>query len=467
MNIVNCGVVSIGDRTSFAGCVVKDLQALDPSCLRLISEPQTVEQAACDLLVVPVHRDNFNAVVAEIARLKTDCPACSIIVVCVELLTENIASLLSAGAFDFICSPYSAKELCTRIQRAAGLLPRRRLDESTALSTAREHDLIGSSPCFVRQVAALATIAGCNAGVLLLGETGTGKEVFARAIHYLSSRASGPRVAVNCGAIPVELMESELFGSARGAFTSAYAARSGLVREAEGGTLFLDDIESLPLSAQAKLLRFLQEKEYRPVGGAGICHADVRVIAASNRDLAALTRQGAIRQDLYFRLNVLSLTLPALRDRLEDVPALAMYFIEKCGRQLNRPNCSLTPQALKRLLAHDWPGNVRELHNVIERAVLFSRGSLIRATDLNLPDGSEVEVVTESFRDAKARTVKAFERSYIERLLSANSGNVTRAAVAAKKDRRAFFELMRKHRITPERFRSPLGSKDSFLASQD
>jgi DNA-binding NtrC family response regulator len=467
MNIVSCGVVSIGDQASFAGRVFDDLQAQSPSRLRLISQPQSVEQAACDLLVVPVHRGNFDTVVAQIAHLKTDCPACSIIVVCVDLLTENIAALLSAGAFDFICTPYAGKELCTRIQRAAGLLPQRRLDESTALSTDREHDLIGSSPCFVKQVSALATIAGCNAGVLLLGETGTGKEVFARAIHYLSSRASGPRVAVNCGAIPVELMESELFGCARGAFTSAYAARSGLVREAEGGTLFLDDIESLPLNAQAKLLRFLQEKEYRPVGGAGICHADVRVIAASNRDLAALTRQGAVRQDLYFRLNVLSITLPALRERREDIPALAMHFIEKCCRQLNRPSCGLTPQALKRLLIHDWPGNVRELHNVIERAVLFSGGSLIRATDLNLPDGSDDEMAAESFRDAKARTVKAFERSYIERLLSANSGNVTRAAVAAKKDRRAFFELMRKHRITPERFRSPLGSQESMLTPQD
>ncbi|HME38790.1 MAG TPA: sigma-54 dependent transcriptional regulator [Steroidobacteraceae bacterium] len=467
MNVVSCGVVSIGSQAAFAGRVFDELRAQGPSQLRLISQPQSVESSACDLLVIPVHCDNFDAVAAEIERLKTDCPACSIIVVCVDLLSENIAALLSAGAVDFVSTPFAGKELCTRIQRAAGLLPHPRLDESTALSTARAHDLIGSSPCFVKQVSALATIAGCNAGVLLLGETGTGKEVFARAIHYLSNRASGPRVAVNCGAIPVDLMESELFGCTRGAFTSAYAARSGLVREAEGGTLFLDDIESLPLNAQAKLLRFLQEKEYRPVGGAGICRADVRVIAASNRDLADLTRRGDIRQDLYFRLNVLSITLPALRERREDIPALAKHFVEKCCRQLNRPNFGLTPDALKRLMIHDWPGNVRELHNVIERAVLFSRESLIRAADLNLPDPGGVEEAAESFRDAKARTVIAFERNYIERLLSANSGNVTRAAEAAKKDRRAFFELMRKHRITPERFRRQFGAQESMLTPQD
>jgi DNA-binding NtrC family response regulator len=381
--------------------------------------------------------------------------------VCIDLPSEQIASLLSAGALDFVSMPYADRELCTRIQRAAGLLTERRLDESTALSTARAHELIGSSPCFVKQVSALATIASCNAGVLLLGETGTGKEVFARAIHYMSNRASGPRVAVNCGAIPVELMESELFGCARGAFTSAYAARSGLVRDAEGGTLFLDEIESLPLNAQAKLLRFLQEKEYRPVGGTATRHADVRVIAASNRDLADLTRRGAFRQDLYFRLDVLSITLPPLRERREDIPALAMHFVDKCCRQLQRPSLGLCPQALKRLLAHDWPGNVRELHNVIEHAVLFSQESVIRACCLNLPESTGLGGGEESFRDAKARTVKAFERSYIERLLSASSGNVTQAAEAAKKNRRAFFELMRKHRIAPERFRNPVGAQGS------
>jgi len=467
MNIVSCGVVSVGAQESFADRVFNELRGQGLSRLILVTQPHLDEKSACDLFVVPVQRDNFDLVVAEIARLKTAGPARSIIVVCIDLIAENIAALLSAGAFDFVCVPYAAKELSTRIQRAAGLLPQRRLDESTAVSLARAHDLIGSSPSFVKQVSALATIAGCNAGVLLLGETGTGKEVFARAIHYLSNRASGPRVAVNCGAIPVELMESELFGCVRGAFTSAYAARSGLVREAEGGTLFLDDVESLPLNAQAKLLRFLQEKEYRPVGSAGICRADVRVIAASNRDLAALTQKGALRQDLYFRLNILSITLPSLRDRREDIPTLAMHFIEKCCRQLHRPSFSLTPQALKRLLNHDWPGNVRELSNVIERAVLFSRDSLILDSDLNLPDGAEQKEGAESFRDAKARTVKAFERSYIERLLSANSGNVTRAAEAAKKDRRAFFELMRKHRITPERFRQPLGAQESMLTPQD
>ena len=459
MDSVKCTVVSIGVLESVATAISDDLATLRATWLHAVSEPQRAERADCDVLVLPVRRENFGLAIAEIGRLRSACSATSVVVVCFELMPEQLASLLSAGAIDFVSAPYAAGELATRIRRAAGLLSERRLDESTVLSTARAHDLIGSSPCFVRQVSALATIASCNAGVLLMGETGTGKEVFARAIHYMSDRASGPRVAVNCGAIPVDLMESELFGCLRGAFTSAYSARSGLVRDAEGGTLFLDEIESLPLNAQAKLLRFLQEKEYRPVGGAATCHADVRIIAASNHDLPGLTQRGSFRQDLYFRLNVLSLTLPPLRERREDIPELAAHFIKKCCRDMKRADLALSPRALKRLFAHDWPGNVRELHNVIERAVLFCRESVIGATDLNLPEDGITEEAPESFREAKARTVRAFERSYIERLLSASAGNVTQAAEAAKKDRRAFFELMRKHRIAAGQFRSSLGAQ--------
>jgi DNA-binding NtrC family response regulator len=242
----------------------------------------------------------------------------------------------------------------------------------------------------------------------------------------------------------------------RGAFTSAHAARCGLVREAEGGTLFLDEVDSLPLPAQAKLLRFLQGKEYRPVGGTGVSYADVRVIAATNRDLAALSAHGSFRRDLFFRLNVINPVMPPLRERREDIPALVQHFIDLHGRQSRRPRPRLAADALRTLIAHDWPGNVRELHNVIERAALLSPGAVIRGCDLGLTSVAPDEETGESFRTAKARVVKAFERDYIERLLLANDGNVSRAARAAKKNRRAFFELMKKHRIQPDEFRAPL-----------
>lgn len=302
----------------------------------------------------------------------------------------------------------------------------------------------------------LVNIARCDANVLILGETGTGKEVCAQAVHYMSARAANAWVAVNCGGIPGELIEDELFGHVRGAYTTAVGTRSGLVREAEGGTLFLDDIDCLPLGAQAKLLRFLQELEYRPVGSNAVIHANVRVVAASNRDLHALSHRGVFRQDLYFRLNVLRLTLPPLRERPEDIALLAGLFLREFAQRHKRPVNRFSAGAVERLLAHAWPGNVRELRHLIERAVLLAPGVELQSSDLEI-DGEEQKPVTvddESFKNAKRRIVRDFERGYIEQLLAASGGNIAEAARCAKKDRRAFFELMRKHRIDAERFRA-------------
>ncbi|OWQ45453.1 hypothetical protein CDL60_19585 [Roseateles noduli] len=314
-------------------------------------------------------------------------------------------------------------------------------------------DLVGSSPAFVKQLAMLPAIAGCDAGVMILGETGSGKEVYARAIHYTSRRAARAMVCLNCGAIPSELLESELFGHVRGAFTHAYASRAGLVREAEGGTLFLDEVDSLPPPAQAKLLRFLQDQAFRPVGGDAVQQADVRVIAASNQDLPRLVERGLFRRDLFFRLHVLSVTLPPLRERAEDIPTLAMRFLDQFAAEHQRPTLGLSPQAMRCLVSYDWPGNVRELKHVIERAVLMSGTATLHVDDLQLPaDGAWM--TPESFRAAKSRIVDAFERNYIERLLAVCHGNITQAARLAKKNRRALFELIRKHGISPERFRA-------------
>jgi DNA-binding NtrC family response regulator len=304
----------------------------------------------------------------------------------------------------------------------------------------------------------IASIAQCDATVLIQGETGTGKEVCAQAVHYFSGRSSHPWVALNCGAVPSELVEDELFGHVKGAYTTAIGVRTGLVREAEGGTLFLDDVDCLPLTAQAKLLRFMQEREYRPVGSNHLQHADVRVLAASNRDLRTLSEAGGFRLDLYYRLSVLRLSLPPLRERREDIPLLARHFTQQFARQHRRDVVGVSAGALQRLLAHDWPGNVRELRNTIERAVLLAPGSDLTAVDIELdggavPDPGAPDECPDSFHDAKARVVRDFERGYLELVLSAAHGNVAAAARAAKKDRRAFFELMRKHSIDAGRFR--------------
>src|SRR5690606_11445567 len=256
-------------------------------------------------------RPELRHALAELERFAPRLPA---LVVCDSSLQKWAEDIARSSARDFLFEPYSAQELGARIvrvldQAAAGA---RAAPEPAPSATSRHDNLIGSSPNFVEQCDRLAAYAACNATVLILGETGTGKEIFAQALHYTSPRAAHPWIALNCGAIPNDLIEDELFGHVRGAYTTAHASRQGLVKEAEGGSLFLDDVDCLPLAAQAKLLRFLQEREFRAVGSNAVQRADVRVIAASNRDLVQLVSRGEFRQDLYFRLNVLPLMLPAL-----------------------------------------------------------------------------------------------------------------------------------------------------------
>lgn len=302
----------------------------------------------------------------------------------------------------------------------------------------------------------IPVVAGCDSGVLILGETGTGKELCAQAVHYLSARAGHPWVAVNCGALPADLIEAELFGHVRGAFTHAHESRTGLVAQAAGGTLFLDEVDSMPPLAQVKLLRFLQDKEFRPVGSSCSKHADVRVIAASNVNLAQLAARGAFRCDLYYRLNVLTLTLPALRQRPDDVLPLARHFIAHFASEFGRPVVALSEAARRAIVAYDWPGNIRELQHAIERGVLLAPGPEVLAEDLGIaaevpPDAAPAG--SASFQVAKARAVEIFERDYIERLLARHGGNITHAADAAAKNRRAFWQLIRKHGIDSAKFR--------------
>ena len=389
-----------------------------------------------------------------VKRVLAEQPLSQVVVVGEALGRQVMVTLLAAGAADFVAWPCSVDELLARMQRVLGDLPRAGVRSPSQLRDARLKNIIGESAVFSRQVDQIPLFAGCDVDVLILGETGTGKEIFAQAIHYLSGRASRPWVAVNCGAIPTELMESELFGHVRGAYTNAHGARDGLVAEAEGGTLLLDDVDCLPLAAQSKLLRFLQEREYRPLGSNRVKHADLRVIASTNRNLRDQCAQGLFRQDLYYRLNVLSLSLPALRQRREDIAMLARHFASTAGRRFARPGISIGQAALRKLLCHDWPGNVRELQHAIERAVLMATGSVIDERDIELADADTTVAAEASFRVAKAKVVEQFERSFIEQRLLQCDGNVTHAARDAHKNRRAFFALMRKHSIEPDRFRS-------------
>jgi len=358
----------------------------------------------------------------------------------------QLCQLLELGAADFITPPFRSIDLLPRLWR----LHHRTTKGDTAALKLREKlglkQILGDSPALLAEIEKVPAVARCDASVLIAGETGTGKEMFARAIHYLSPRSGRPFIAVNCGAIPVDLLENELFGHESGAFTGASSSQSGLVDAADGGTLFLDEIDCLPLLAQVKLLRFLQDKEYRPLGSRKVCRADIRVIAASNVNFEEAVQSGRFRSDLYYRLNVAQLVLPPLRQRKEDIPLLARHFLSKYCAEFAKPAKVLPLAALQKLLAYEWPGNVRELENVIARAVMLSEQLAVSSEDIRLPIafGKAADI---SFKALKAATVAEFERGYIQRALSANDGNITRAAKAAKKDRRAFCRLMHKHQI--------------------
>lgn len=355
----------------------------------------------------------------------------------------DLFQVLEMGAADFLLPPLRRSELLPRLMRQVRVTRRgdalvQKLKEEIGLK-----QIIGESPAFLDKVRCVPRFARCDATVLISGESGTGKELFARAIHYLSPRADGPFVPVNCGALPENLVESEIFGHKRGAFTGAASDQAGLIREAEGGTLFLDEIDCLTPQAQVKLLRFLQDGEYRSVGSQQTLHANIRVVAAANADFGYMVREGKFREDLFYRLNVLSLTLPALRERRGDILLLTQDFLEKQAAITDVRPKNVSLAALNCLLGHSWPGNVRELQNVLTRAIVLSDRDAIEPSDLDLPDSVTAE--EQSFQAMKSRAVQRFEHDFLATVLRAHDGNITRAASAAKKNRRAFWQLLRKH----------------------
>ncbi len=316
-------------------------------------------------------------------------------------------------------------------------------------------NLIGSSPAFQEVITQIRRFAGVAATVLITGESGTGKELTARAIHYLSERSPQPFVPVNCGSLSDSLIESELFGHERGAFTDAKNAAQGLIGEAAGGTLFLDEIDTLSLKAQASLLRFLQDRTYRRVGGGNLRHADVRVLAASNADLEELCQRRLFRLDLLYRLNVLTLHLPALRERGDDPLTMAQNIVSRLCLQYRTPARHLHPDAIAFLRTYRWPGNVRELENLIHRDFLLSDDSALTLQSARRKLGATVSLAEAlpnvfplGLKEAKARCIADFEKAYISNLLAQADGNLSAAARLAGKERSAFGKLARKYGLT-------------------
>jgi DNA-binding NtrC family response regulator len=400
-----------------------------------------------DVVVVSFSQEDRRAAASLFGLDKFDTPT---LICAKDVESERLLEFLDLGVDDFVLAPLNREDMLLRIRR----MTQKREPREKFIEKSREKlgllKIVGKNPSFVREVEKLPKIAKCDACVLITGETGTGKEVIARATHYLSSRAQKPFVPINCGAIPHDLIENELFGHEKGAFTGAMDSQRGLIQEANHGTLFLDEIDSLPLMSQVKLLRFLQDKEYRPLGSVKTQKADVRIIAASNHNLDELVENEKLRFDLYYRLNVIQVVLPPLRERRDDVSLLAAHFLEKYASEFKKRIDSIEPDALLMLQRNTWRGNIRELENVIERAVLLCEGDTITIFDLKLAD-TQTGKYDETLRTAKAKVVAEFEKAYIKSVLKIHRGNITQAANAAGKNRRAFFELIRKYRINVER----------------
>ena len=348
---------------------------------------------------------------------------------------------MKAGAFDFLAKPVDPDHLLLLLRRA---VERRALLEENLLLREEFAErlgfprIIGESPALVEASRRVQKVAATDATLLLLGESGTGKELFARAAHHLSPRRDAPFVAINCAAIPETLLEGELFGHEKGAFTGAVAARQGRIELADRGTLFLDEIGELGGGVQAKLLRVLQERSFERVGGSRTITVNLRIVAATNRELEREVARGRFRQDLYFRLAVVTVTVPSLRERAADIPALAAFFLEKYRRELGRERLELAPEALERLCSHPWPGNVRQLANCMERAAILAEGDRIEPQHLGLGDGAAHPDDLEGFARATnlegsldevgERARRLAEGLVIRRALERTGGNKARAA---------------------------------------
>jgi two-component system response regulator GlrR len=387
----------------------------------------------------------------EMHRISPDLP---VIILTAHGSIESAVDAMKRGAATYLTKPFDARELILHIGRV--LEQRRLASEVTRLRDLLAErygfeNIVARSGAMSRVLDAVSRAAQTDSTVYIHGESGTGKELIARALHLAGGRKERPFVAVNCAALPETLLESELFGHEKGAFTGAIRASRGLFARAHGGTIFLDEIGDMPTGVQAKFLRVLQERQVTPLGGDQPLSVDVRVIVATNKDLDRLVTQGLFREDLYYRIHVIPILLPPLRERKEDIPLLAEHFLKKYGRQMNREVRGLAPKALQRLMLHDWPGNVRELENTIEYAVAMTRDDLIGEETVLPMKANGPEGVIPQLREAK----DAFERDYLISILKITQGNVTSAAELAGKYRADLYGLLKKHGLNPADFKNP------------
>jgi len=452
--------------------IVDDEEIVVRSCLRTLAEgayrAEAVQSGAealakiadgdFDVLVLDIMMPKMDGIEV-LRRVKETHPDIEVVMITGLSQIDTAVQAMKLGAFDYLPKPFDPDELRLAVDRA---LERRRLLRenltlrSEASSRYRLENIIGASPRMQAVYRLIAQCAPTNSTVLLTGENGTGKELVARAIHYNSLRKEGPFVPVDCNALSENLLESELFGHVKGSFTGAVANKRGLFEAARGGTLFLDEIGNISLPTQAKLLRVIQEREFRAVGDTRSQEADVRIIAATNKDLVAMVKAETFREDLYYRINIFPIQVPPLRERREDVPALAHHFLGVFSRELGRKAVGFSDDAMSVLVNHGWPGNVRELENTVQRALILAGDGLIRRAHLaGLADAArpELEVprtsdeLKQAKKAARERSVEGLEKEFVLEALRRNGWNVTRSAEETGMQRANFQALMKKHDI--------------------
>ena len=437
------------------GCQVS-LAASGEAGLSLVRSQRHFDAAIVDVMMPGI--DGIETL-DELRKLDEDLP---VVLLTAFASVENAIAAMKRGAFDYVTKPFKNEEVLVVVRNAAEqrrlVTENRTLRESLRVQSHQFSDIIGRSRPMRQVFELIAQAAPSRTTILVQGESGTGKELAARALHANSTRADRPFVTVNSGSLPPDLLESHLFGHLKGAFTGAVAPKKGLFEIADNGTIFFDEIGSVPIETQAKLLRVMQEREFMQLGGVDTLKVDVRIIAATNVDLQAMVADGRFREDLYYRLHVITVELPPLRDRREDVRLLAQHFLEKYGLENDKPELELTPEALDLMEQYDWPGNVRELENIIERAVVLATGTRI---DVDLiPDAVRTSGPFQipqfvmppegiSFKEVTA----AFETQLIERTLVAAGGVQKRAAEMLRIKPTTLNEMIKRHEIRPRRRR--------------
>ena len=447
-------ILVVDDERNLVAVIQMGLEAAGYDVVTAYDEKEALRRAkeqAIDLSIVDlqlVQKDGISLM----EDLHLIIPEMPVIILTGYGSIESAVEAMKRGAYSYITKPYESRELLFQIQKA--LENRRLFSEIERLKGLLEtkygfSNIVARSDKMRKVLDGISRIANTDSTVLILGESGTGKDLIAKAIHLASERKDKPFVAINCAALPEALLESNLFGHEKGAFSGAIKDAKGLFLQAHGGTIFLDEIGDMPLSIQAKILRVIQERQFRPIGSERLVEVNVRIIVATNKNLEEQVKQGLFREDLYYRIHVIPVYLPSLRDRKEDIPPLVDHFLEKSRLQMKKEIKGLTPQAMQKLMLYDWPGNVRELENVVEYSAAMTDKEYITEDLILQTKGVVSQGPVKPLKEAK----DAFEKSYLIYLMETCKGNVTEAAQFAGKYRADFYDLLKKHSLNPHDFK--------------